>query len=231
MNVFVMLVFIFGMGSIFGWLLEVLYRHFTDKEKRWYNPGFCVGPWLPIYGISLIVVFLITYFNDNDFIVNPILRRIILFIVIGLFISFLELISGIIMLKVFNLRLWDYRDERFNFHGFICLKYTLFWIFLAAIYYFLIHEKVYNSVVWLSSNLIFSFFVGAFFSIFVADVIYSGNVIAKIKSYANDKGIIVKFDELKDRLRREQKINESRVTFFTFMLKENIAKLISGEKK
>lgn len=231
MNVFVMLVFIFGMGSIFGWLLEVLYRHFADKEKRWYNPGFCVGPWLPIYGISLIVVFLITYFNDNDFIANPIFRRIILFIVIGLFISFLELISGIIMLKVFNLRLWDYRDEKFNFHGFICLKYTLFWIFLAAIYYFLIHEKVYNSVVWLSSNLIFSFFVGAFFSIFIADVIYSGNVIAKIKNYANDKGIIVKFDELKDKLKREQKINESKVTFFTFMLKENIAKLISGEKK
>ena len=230
MYTFVMIVFIFAMGAIFGWSIEVIYRHIVDKEKRWFNPGFCVGPWLPIYGVGILTVFLITYLNDASFIRDTIIGKVLLFVVISLCMTIIELIGGIILLKMFNLRLWDYRDERFNYKGFICLKFSFYWMILAAIYYFLIHPAIYDSVVWLSQNIIFSFFVGAFFSIFIADVIYSGNVFNKIKNYATDKGIIVKFEEIKDKIRREQRINDSKAAFFTFMLKENISKLISGDK-
>ena len=147
MNTFVMLVFIFEIGAILGWGLEVLYRHFADKEKRWFNPGFCVGPWLPIYGVALLIVFLITYLNDFNFVKDEIAKNLILFIFIGLCITLIELISGIMMLKLFNTRLWDYRDEKYNYKGFICLKFTIYWIIIAAIYYFFIHPRVYDLVV------------------------------------------------------------------------------------
>ena len=133
MNEFVMIVFIFGIGAFFGWTLEVFYRHFTDKNKSWVNPGFCVGPWLPIYGEALVVVFFITYLNQSNFIGNELLTKFILFIFVGLCITMLELISGIVLLKYFNMRLWDYSNEKYNLHGFICIKYTIYWIILAAI--------------------------------------------------------------------------------------------------
>jgi len=36
---------------VFGWVLELLFRRFfsgTNPEHRWINPGFCVGPYLPL---------------------------------------------------------------------------------------------------------------------------------------------------------------------------------------
>ena len=55
MNEFLKLAFLFFMGCLLGWCLEVLYRRFTpaNKERRWINPGFLVGPYLPLYGFGL----------------------------------------------------------------------------------------------------------------------------------------------------------------------------------
>ena len=40
MTLLLKLAFLFFMGSIFGWVLELFFRHFTSKEKKWINPGF-----------------------------------------------------------------------------------------------------------------------------------------------------------------------------------------------
>ena len=229
MYIFVTIVFVFGMGSIFGWGLEVVYRHYKSPDKKWVNPGFCVGPWLPIYGVGVLIAYFLTALNVDSFIENDFARTIVLFVIISLCMTTIELIGGILLFKCFNLRLWDYRMLKFNYKGFICLRFSIYWMILGAIYYFLIHPKINESVIWLSHNIIFSFFVGAFFSLFVADVIYSSNVITKVRKYAIENGIIVMLEDIKDRIRREQRINESKITFFTFMLKENLSKIITGD--
>lgn len=56
MNLFLELSFIFFMGSMAGWVLEVLFRRFFSKanpERKWINPGFCTGPYVPLYGLGL----------------------------------------------------------------------------------------------------------------------------------------------------------------------------------
>lgn len=229
MYIFVTIVFVFGMGSIFGWGLEVVYRHYKSSDKKWVNPGFCVGPWLPIYGVGVLIAYFLTVLNVDSFIENDFARTIVLFVIISFCMTTIELIGGILLLKYFNLRLWDYRMRKFNYKGFICLRFSIYWMILGAIYYFLIHPRINESVLWLSQNIIFSFFVGAFFSLFVADVIYSSNVITKVRKYAIENGIIVMLEDIKDRIRREQRINESKMTFFTFMLKENLSKIITGD--
>ena len=227
MYFFVLFVFVFGMGCIAGWCLEVLYRHFADKEKHWFNPGFCVGPWLPIYGVGLLVVFIITFLENVLPIDNIVLKRLLLFMLMALCMTIIELIAGIMLLKCFNLRLWDYSDEKFNYKGFICLKCTLFWELLSAAYYFLIHPRVYDATIWLSKNIIFSFFVGMFLGVFSLDVIYSSHVVAKIKEIANDNNIIIKLDEIKEKVIRNINLKEAKDTFFVFILKENIKEIFS----
>ena len=53
MRLSLVLAFLFFIGSCFGWVLELLYRNLTHRHKKWINPGFCTGPYLPIYGFGL----------------------------------------------------------------------------------------------------------------------------------------------------------------------------------
>ncbi|MFR2966298.1 MAG: putative ABC transporter permease [Anaerovoracaceae bacterium] len=61
MSDILILSFLFAMGSLLGWCLEVVYRRFSpaNKSRRWINPGFMTGPYLPIYGFGLIALYLI----------------------------------------------------------------------------------------------------------------------------------------------------------------------------
>ena len=55
MNLFLTLAFLFLIGSVLGWGLEVIFRRFFSAH-HWVNPGFLVGPYLPLYGSSLCVL-------------------------------------------------------------------------------------------------------------------------------------------------------------------------------
>lgn len=226
MYVFVLIVFIFSIGAIFGWCLEVVYRRLADKEKRWVNPGFCVGPWLPIYGTGLLTAFGISFFDKYIDLGNDVLEKIILFAIMSILMTLIELIAGELLLKFFNLRLWDYSNEKYNYKGFICLKFSFYWMLISAAYYFFIHPLIQDAVIWLSKNLIFSFSVGLFFGVFLIDIIYSSNVLVKVRNIAQEAGITVRLEELKDTINRKQKLAESKATFFFFMLKDDLRDLI-----
>ena len=70
MNEFLKLAFLFFMGCLLGWCLEVLYRRFTpaNKERRWINPGFLVGPYLPLYGFGLCTLYLLANIENTSLI-------------------------------------------------------------------------------------------------------------------------------------------------------------------
>ena len=47
MDIFLTLAFLFFIGSVFGWVLELFFRRFisaANPERKWINPGFCTGP-------------------------------------------------------------------------------------------------------------------------------------------------------------------------------------------
>lgn len=41
--------------------------------------------------------------------------------------SFIEFVTGALLEKLFHKKWWDYSDIRFNFEGFICVRYSLLW--------------------------------------------------------------------------------------------------------
>ena len=64
MNRVLVVAFLFFMGSLIGWGLEVVYRRFfsdANPERKWINPGFLIGPYLPLYGFSLSAVYLLSF--------------------------------------------------------------------------------------------------------------------------------------------------------------------------
>ena len=78
----------------------------------------------------------------------------------GLSVTAIEYIAGIIFIKGMGVKLWDYSEEWGNIDGLICPLYTLFWTILGAIYYYLVNPYIIDSLHWLENNLTFSFFIG-----------------------------------------------------------------------
>ena len=53
---------------MFAWVLELFFRRFfstSNPERKWINPGFCTGPYLPIYGSGLCVLYLLASLGDR----------------------------------------------------------------------------------------------------------------------------------------------------------------------
>ena len=213
--------FLFAAGCVLGWCLEFLFRnlisHNGPRGKYFINPGFCKGPCLPIYGIGLSVMCLIstavTSYMDEDF-VYSVGGIVLVILVLGLTMILIEFIGGLILLKVFNIRLWDYRDMPGNFMGIVCPQFSLIWTLISAVYYIFIHSIAIEKLVWFSENLAFSFFVGLFFGIFIIDLVVSARDALRIRNFGREHDVVVQYEKLKGMVQSKLKEAEGKNHFF-----------------
>ena len=217
MSIFLQLAFLFFVGSVSGWVLELLFRRFFSRanpERKWINPGFCTGPYLPLYGFGLCLLYLIASLEKLQIIGNPLENKLLLFAVMAVCMTVIEYIAGILSLKLYKVRLWDYREEWGNIQGIICPKFSLIWAALGAVYYFLIHPYILDAIAWLSRNLAFSFVIGLFFGVFLIDVVHSLQLVAKLKKFAEENDVIVRYETLKANIRAHRESTAQKYRFF-----------------
>ena len=217
MNLLLTLAFLFFIGSIAGWVLEVFFRRFfssANPARKWINPGFCTGPYLPIYGTGLCILYLLSKLEDWNLIADPLLNRICLFIVMAFAMTAIEYLAGILSIKIAKVRLWDYSDMWGNIQGIICPLFSLFWAILGAMYYFLIHPRILGALNWLSANLAFSFVIGLFFGVFIIDVVHSAQLVAKLRKFADENDVIVRFEAVKASIRSRRIQAKLKYQFF-----------------
>ena len=214
MSIFLTLAYLFFIGSVLGWVIELLFRNLTIKHDKWINPGFCTGPYLPIYGCGLCVLFLLACLEEKSLIHNAFWNKAALFLTMAAGMTLIEYIAGLFCLKFFKVRLWDYSDMWGNIQGIICPLFSLFWAILGGIYYFVIHPHILEGLEWLSRNLAFSFFIGMFFGIFIVDVAHSGNLVVRVKQFAEENEVIVRFEALKSEVLAAHKRKKAKYRFF-----------------
>lgn len=217
MSLFLKLAFLFFIGSVSGWGIEVLFRRFISRanpERKWINPGFCTGPYLPLYGCGLCLMYLIAGLEKYNFIVSPFWNKMFLFLIMAVCMTLIEYIAGIVTLKAGKVRLWDYTNEWGNIQGIICPKFSLIWAALGAIYYFLIHPHILEAINWLAQNLAYSFVIGMFFGIFVVDVAKSVQLTAKLKRFAEENNVVVRYEALKEDIRLHYERTKRKYNFF-----------------
>ncbi len=115
---------IFFIGSIFGFLIEILYGLIIDRVLM-FRRGLIYGPFIQVYGVGAVLYYLlICYIKEPKklFFVGMILGGIVEYVF-----SFLqEVIFGTIS--------WDYSNMIFNINGRTCLLYCFFWGLIAIIY-------------------------------------------------------------------------------------------------
>lgn len=217
MTILLILAFLFFIGSVFGWVLELFFRRFfsaNNPERKWINPGFCTGPYLPLYGSGLCVLYLMAGIRPYINFGNKIIDNVVLLIAMGLAMTVIEYIAGIISYKGFHVRLWDYSDEKGNIQGIICPKFSLAWGLLGVAYFYLIHPNILDALDWLAHNLAMSFFIGLFYGVFIIDIVNSANLITKLRKIADENDVIVRYEELKNQIRAHHEERKLKYNFF-----------------
>lgn len=214
MNMFLALAFLFFIGSMGGWVLELFYRKAISKGK-WINPGFLVGPYLPLYGFGLCTFYLFSHIQ---------LPGPIVILIMTVVVTLIEYIAGIIFIKGMGVKLWDYSNNWGNINGLICPLYTLIWATLGTIYYYLINPSMHGVVNWLENNLAFSFVIGFFFGIITIDLVYSTQLVVKIRKFAKEKDLIVKYEEFKASIFDYAARNKEKYSF-VFAISNNVKKI------
>jgi len=101
--------------SFVGWLCEEIFVLITSQKLE--NRGFLTGPFLPIYGIGAIALLLLV----EPYVKNPFL----VFLASTVVCSIIEYVGSLLLDKIFHITLWDYRDQKFNLHGRVCLRNSL----------------------------------------------------------------------------------------------------------
>ncbi len=118
------IVLYFGVYSFLGWLIESSYR--TAKRGRLVNSGFLYGPFIPVFGFGGLIIHLL-------YLPLGAVPYAVALVVMTLAVTLLELITGLLMHRVFGLMLWDYSEHRYNLGGYICPRFSLYWLGLAVV--------------------------------------------------------------------------------------------------
>ena len=195
---------LFVIGSLIGWIIELFFRRFVS-QKKWMNPGFLTGPYLPIYGFGVAVLYGVS--NIPLGITNQVVDIIVRILIIGVGMTLIEFIAGLIFIKGLKIKLWDYSDRKGNLMGIICPSFSLIWLVVGSLYYFLLNPVLAKGITWISENLIYTYFIGIVIGMMIVDFAYSIHLATKLKEYKELQDL--RFEEFKKALK--QKINELRL--------------------
>ena len=220
MNNFLILAFLFFIGCTAGWVLELFYRRFapTNKSHKWINPGFLNGPYLPLYGFGLCIMFILSECEGYLHISDTALSKTVTVLIMGAAMTLIEYIAGLIFIKGMHVKLWDYSKRWGNIDGIICPLFSLFWTVLCALYLMFIHPGVRAALSWF-------------------------RIVSKIKAAAEEYHVLVRYEEFKEHIREYAEASREKYAFlFAFSSKlsirehiksyaENLKKLRSEKKE
>lgn len=222
---------LFLLGSALGYLLEVLFRRLITVRK-WVNPGFMKGPWLPMYGFGLVGMFFLCFllvsilpegmklYNPTgnlfgkEYVSGPTVADLIPIVLLTVMMITLEFVAGLIFVKGFKVRLWDYSNMKGNIMGIICPVFNLIWFIVAIIYYYGLNPFVYQAFLSVSEYLFGDassavgahfgtiFIIGLIYGIFVIDLVHSIGLFSKVQKLAKESGVVERYEKLREEAKK-----------------------------
>ena len=200
MSYLVIISTLFVIGSLGGWIIELFFRRFVS-QKKWMNPGFLTGPYLPIYGFGVIVLYAVSNIplGIDDHIWDIIIR----IIIIGVGMSLIEFLAGLIFIKGLGIKLWDYSNRKGNILGIICPSFSLIWLVVGSLYYFFLNPVLVQGITWIAENIIYTYFIGAVIGAMIVDFAYSIHLATKLKVFNEYRAL--RFEEFKKEFKNKIK--------------------------
>lgn len=211
MQILITYLTIFILFCFLGWCLEVVYR--SLRLHHLVNPGFMVGCSLPIYGTGVVVLYAIADLNIG--VDNEISSFFIKAIICAFLMTLIEYISGLISLKIYHNRLWDYSNRFLNIQGIVCLRFSIYWAILGGIFIATLYKPLKGFTTYVYQTKDLYLVLGILYGIFIVDWVYSMDLMTKLKKYAEVTHITFNFENLKVSVReRFNKLSQKRISIF-----------------
>lgn len=153
----------FFIYSFIGWVLEVIIVLFQTKELE--NRGFLTLPFLPIYGFGAVLISMV--FKNDDY------QWFRVAFIGGILATLLELITSILLEKIFAINLWDYGNMKYTYEGRISLLSTIFFMMGSVIIVKILNPIIERKIRRLKYNYYFELVLGVLCIITFVDFVYS----------------------------------------------------------
>ena len=230
MKILVAIATLFVIGSVTGYVIELLFRRFVS-QKRWVNPGFMVGPYIPLYGFGTAILYGLSNVPISKFGLPNWANVLIILVTIGIALTLIELVAGLIFIKGLHMKLWDYSNQWGNFKGLICPLFSLIWFGAGAAYYFLLNPILIRALLFIAEYPIYVFFTGVVIGMIMVDFAYSLHLATMIKKMSDMAS--VKFDELKEVIADKVAGDKKKKPFYAlhFLSKDNIKEYLNAYKE
>lgn len=106
--------------------------------------GYLLLPWTPFYGFGVVICILVFIFVSKR-IHDNLKRKIVLFVLLFILLSCLELIGGILLNSLFGYSLWTYEMVPLHIGKYISIPTSFLWVTFSLFYLFII--KKYSDIV------------------------------------------------------------------------------------
>ena len=238
MQIFLLILFLFIVGCVIGWIIEVLFRRFFSA-KRWVNPGFMKGPWLPLYGSGMVVMFImcflciyllpdsIRFYNplgglfERNYVSGPTPYDLIPIMLMWAGMVLLEFFTGLIFIKGFHVKLWDYTNMKGNIMGIVCPVFSLIWLSVAVIFYYALDPFIYVLSTHVHVYMFggegevahfgFIFALGLVYGIMIYDFVSSLGVFSAVSKFAKESGLVDRFESVKEKWSESVELAKSKL--------------------
>lgn len=126
----------FFIYSILGHLVETITALIIGND---FKSGFLYGWWTPVYGIGAVTILFVSEYLFKNLHMHRFLETIIMFFVVGIVLSTLEALGGVLIEKIFGIVFWDYSSQKFHIGHYISLEMTLVWGVSSIVFIYIIH--------------------------------------------------------------------------------------------
>ena len=164
--------------SVFGYFIECIYTSAIEKKFN-YKRGLLMGPYCPIYGLTL---------SATNKIIESNLCYIWKVIIICLVVFFIEYGTSLLLEKIFHRKWWDYSKKKYNLNGRVCLENIVIFI-IGALFIGVKINPLFNFIFNIDDG-IFIVIVFLLFIIFMIDCFFS------IKKYYHTRYYQIKLNRI-----------------------------------
>ncbi|MBR1413227.1 MAG: putative ABC transporter permease [Bacilli bacterium] len=195
------LTWVFVVGSFTGFIIETFW-HLIKYHEYINKQGLLYGPFKPIYGLGAVLITLLFYKKDNNY-----LKIFCLGTILG---TIYEYMCSVFQEYVLKTSTWSYKDFSWNINGRIYLPYCLAWGLICIIWIYFIYpyikeilnrmpEKMYKNIsTFLLVFMVINIFLTttAVFRTSKRNSDYSTYVFRVIDNYYNDEYMHKKFPKM-----------------------------------
>lgn len=107
--------------------------------KSGFKSGIMYGPFTPIYGIGTVIILVLSRYFFINLHMPRWIETIIVFFILSIFLSCLELLGGILIEKIFGIIFWSYKNHKYNIGNYISLEMTFIWGIVSILFIYVIN--------------------------------------------------------------------------------------------